>query len=288
MKPYRRTGVERMQMDKGAANKPARGWRRTVHEIIFESDTPTSKWFDILLIVAVLLNVLVIMLDSVRELQEQHGSLLYATAWFFTILFTLEYLLRLACVVNPLQYALSFFGIVDFLAIFPAYLGLLFTGTRYLSVVRVLRVLRIFHVLKLRQFTEEGAALGASLYASRRKIFVFLFTVVTLVIIIGALMYIIEGEENGFTSIPVAVYWTIVTLTTVGYGDISPQTGLGQFLASVVMILGYSIIAVPTGIVTVEWVQARERSAGSRTCPDCGRTGHDEDADYCKNCGGKL
>lgn len=276
-------------MDAAAQNKPGQGWRKTLYEVIFESDTPAGQWFDVILIVSILLNVLVIMLDSVNSMRAQYGPLLYTIAWLFTIGFSVEYILRLACVENPIRYALSFFGVVDFLAIFPAYLSLLFFESRYLSIVRIVRVLRIFHVLKLRQFTMEAAALGTSLYASRRRIFVFLFTVLTMVVIIGAVMYIIEGEERGFTSIPVGVYWTIVTLTTVGYGDISPQTGLGQFLASVVMILGYSMIAVPTGIVTVEWAHARaERPASSRLCPNCSAQAHSSDAKYCRLCGAKL
>ncbi len=269
--------------------KPQGGWRRTVYEVIFESDTPAGQWFDILLIASIVLNVIVIMIESVGTIRAQYGQLLRVVAWFFTILFTVEYVLRLLCVANRVRYALSFFGVIDFLAIFPAYLSPLFFGSRYLSVIRVLRVLRIFHVLRLRRFTEEAASLGSSLYASRWKIAVFLLAVLTLVIIIGALMYLIEGEESGFTSIPVSVYWTIVTLTTVGYGDIAPRTGLGQFLASVVMILGYSIIAIPTGIVTVEWAQTRaERPAATRVCPGCGLGEHDANANYCKSCGARL
>jgi len=270
-------------------SSPKDGWRKAAYEIIFESDTPAGKWFDILLIVSVVLNVVVVMLDSVKSTHVQHGSLLYALAWLFTILFTMEYVLRLLCVGRPIRYALSFFGIVDFLAIFPAYFSLVFFGSVYLSVVRVLRVLRIFHVLRLPQFTREAASLSDALYASRRKITVFLLAVVTLVVIIGALMYMIEGEEHRFTSIPVSVYWAIVTLTTVGYGDISPQTPLGQFLASVVMILGYSIIAIPTGIVTVEWAQNHsQQPAVSAPCPGCGLARHDPDARFCKRCGTDL
>ncbi|MBP7052996.1 MAG: ion transporter [Phycisphaerae bacterium] len=265
------------------------GWRKTAYEVIFESDTPAGKWFDILLIASVVLNVVIVMLDSVRTIHLAHGKLLYALAWLFTILFTAEYILRLLCVGRPIRYALSFFGIVDFLAIFPAYFSLVFFGSVYLSVVRVLRVLRIFRVLGLPQFTQEATSLSDSLYASRRKIMVFLLTVVTLVVIIGALMYMIEGEQRGFTSIPVSVYWAIVTLTTVGYGDISPQTSLGQFLASVVMILGYSIIAIPTGIVTVEWAQNRSpHPPTSAPCPGCGFASHDSDARFCKRCGAGL
>ncbi len=271
-------------------NKPKSGWRRVAYEIIFEADTPAGEAFDLLLIASIIANVVVIMLDSVAWIHAEYQRLLYGLAWGFTILFTIEYILRLLCVRNPLRYAFSFFGIVDALAIFPAYVGLLLFGTLSLSVVRLLRVLRIFRVLRLPHFMREAASLGASLHASRRKIMVFLLTVLTLVVIVGALMYTIEDHErSGFTSIPVSVYWAIVTLTTVGYGDISPQTPLGQFLASVVMILGYSIIAIPTGIVTVEWAQNRsQRPGASASCPNCGLARHDSDARFCKHCGTKL
>jgi len=271
-------------------NKPQTGWRRIAYEIIFEADTPAGEAFDLLLIASIVLNVVVIMLDSVAWIHAGYGRTLYVLAWAFTILFTVEYLLRLLCVRSPMRYALSFFGLVDALAIFPAYVGLLFFGTLSLSVVRLLRVLRIFRILRLPHFMREAASLGASLHASRRKIMVFLLTVLTLVVIVGALMYTIEDHErSGFTNIPVSMYWAIVTLTTVGYGDISPQTPLGQFLASVVMILGYSIIAIPTGIVTVEWAQNRShRSAASRPCSNCNLAQHDSDACFCKHCGTRL
>jgi voltage-gated potassium channel len=277
-----------MSMD-DIGNKPRGGWRKVAYEVIFESDTPAGEAFDLLLIACIVLNVVLIMLDSVASIHAEHGQLLYRLAWGFTILFTIEYVLRLLCVRNPVRYALSFFGLVDALAVFPAYVSLLFFGTLSLSVVRVLRVLRIFRVLRLPHFTREAASLSASLYASRRKIMVFLLTVLTLVVIVGALMYIIENEQSGFTSIPISVYWAIVTLTTVGYGDISPQTPVGQFLASIVMILGYSIIAIPTGIVTVEWTLNRsQRPAVSRPCPHCGLAQHDSDARFCKHCGTGL
>jgi len=209
--------------------------------------------------------------------------------WFFTILFTVEYVLRLWCVRNRRGYALSFFGLVDFLAFAPTYAGLFVPGVRYVLVIRLLRVLRIFRVFKLAKWVGEAEAIGVALAASRRRIFVFLFFVLTMVVIIGSAMYLIEGPANGFTSIPASVYWAIVTLTTVGYGDISPQTAFGQFLASMVMILGYSIIAVPTGIVTVELGRGeRKAAAGRRLCGGCGRGGHDADAAYCKWCGGSL
>ena len=269
--------------------KPQRPWRKTLFEIIFEADTPAGKWFDLVLIVVILLSILTVMLDSVSSIRNQHGRLLYAIEWAFTIVFTAEYILRLLCVGRPLRYAVSFFGLVDLLAILPTYLSLLIFGSRYLVVVRVLRVLRIFRVLKLGHHTKEAGVLKQALIASHRKILVFLFAVLTLVVIIGALMYVIEDPSAGFTSIPASVYWAIVTLTTVGYGDISPQTPWGQSLAAIVMILGYSIIAVPTGIVTVEWAQAgRAAKTNTQACPSCSAEGHDNDAVHCKFCGTKL
>lgn len=265
-------------------------WRNRLYEIIFEADTPAGKWFDLVLIVLVLLSVLTVMLDSVTSIHAQHGRGLFALEWGFTILFTIDYILRLLCVGRPLRYAVSFFGIVDLLAIIPTYLSLLIYASRYLAVVRILRVLRIFRILKLGNHTKEASVLRSALYASRRKILVFLSVVLTLVVIIGSLMYVIEsGTNSGFTSIPQSVYWAIVTLTTVGYGDISPETPLGQFLASVVMILGYSIIAIPTGIVTVELSQASaQHQANTRVCSNCRAEGHDNDARCCKFCGAKL
>jgi voltage-gated potassium channel len=263
-------------------------WRKKLHEIIFEADTPAGKYFDVILIWSIVLSVLVVMLDSISSIRTDYGNYLYFLEWFFTILFTIEYVLRLFCIGQRLRYATSFFGIVDLLAILPTYLSMFLPGSRYMVVIRVLRVLRIFRVLKLAQYLGEAELLIRALRASRRKIFIFLFTVLTLVIIIGSLMYIIEGRENGFTSIPRGIYWAIVTLTTVGYGDISPVTNLGQAIAAVVMILGYGIIAVPTGIVTVEMSHAMERKSNTLTCPKCDSRGHENDAKYCKNCGVKL
>ncbi len=269
-------------------NKSNRPWRQTLFEVIFEANTPAGKWFDLILIVCILLSVMMVMLDSVAKIRADYGNLLYAAEWFFTILFTIEYILRLLCIGRPFRYAISFFGVVDLLAILPTYLSLLFFGRSYLLVVRLLRVLRIFRVLKLGHHTKEATVLKNALYASRRKILVFLFVVLTLVVIIGSLMYVIEEADNGFTSIPRSVYWTIVTLTTVGYGDISPQSSLGQFLAAIVMILGYSIIAVPTGIVTVELSRAYTDKSNPQVCPNCSAEGHDRDAQFCKYCGTKL
>ena len=263
-------------------------WRVRLHEIIFEADTPAGKTFDLVLIVSIVLSVGAVLLESVDRIDQSHGELLRTIEWFFTILFTVEYILRLMCVTRPFAYARSFFGVVDLLAILPTYLSLMVPGSHYLLVIRTLRVLRVFRVLKLAQYLREAQILMQALSASRRKIAVFLFVVCTLVIVIGALMYVIEGEEHGFTSIPRSIYWAVVTLTTVGYGDIAPQTGIGQTLAAFVMILGYGIIAVPTGIVTVELSQASAHPVSTQACPACSREGHDPDARFCKYCGTRL
>lgn len=265
-------------------------WQEKLHSVIFEAETPAGKLFDVLLIVSILASIIVVMLDSVSVISERYDQQLNFLEWFFTLLFTVEYILRLLCVGRPLSYATSFYGIVDLLAIIPTYLSVLIPGTEFLLVIRVLRILRIFRVLKLVQYISEASLLLKALRASRRKITVFLFTVLAMVVILGSLMYLIEGAESGFTSIPRSIYWAIVTLTTVGYGNIAPQTSLGQMLAAFVMILGYSIIAVPTGIVTVELSHAAASSQGevTRSCQECSAEGHDSDADYCKYCGAKL
>ena len=263
-------------------------WRTKLHEVIFEADTPAGKLFDIALIVLIVLSTFCVMLDSVSEIRTAYSSLLNTLEWFFTLLFTLEYGLRLTCLQCPWRYAVSFYGIVDLLSILPSYLSLFISGTHYLLVIRILRILRIFRVLKLVTYVGEARLLTRALIASRRKIGVFLFTIITLVVILGSMMYVIEGEESGFTSIPRSIYWAIVTLTTVGYGDIAPRTGLGQFLAALVMILGYAIIAVPTGIVTVEMGNVFRQSLNTRACPVCAAEGHDDNAVYCKFCGGHL
>jgi len=263
--------------------------RQQLHEIIFEADTAFGKGFDVVLIVSIVLSVVLVMLDSVEAIQAVYGQWLLFGEWFFTLLFTLEYLLRLFCVQRPLLYARSFFGVVDLLAILPTYLSVILPGGQYFIIIRVLRLLRIFRVFKLVQFLSEARLLLAALRASLRKITVFLFTVLTVVIIFGALMYVVEGAANGFTSIPRSIYWAIVTMTTVGYGDIAPQTDIGQALAAVIMIIGYGIIAVPTGIVTVELTQAVHRGmVSTQACPGCGGEGHERDARYCKYCGTAL
>ncbi len=264
-------------------------FRAHVEQVIFESDTPLGKLFDVVLLWLILFSVLLIMLESVASFRAQHGDLLRTLEWVFTGIFTVEYFLRLYTSQKPLHYAKSFFGIVDLLAIVPSYLALFFVGGQYLLVVRGLRLLRIFRVLKLAQYLGEASILVDALRASRVKITVFVYTVLTLVAIVGTLMHLIEGPDNGFTSIPISIYWAIVTLATVGYGDIVPQTALGKFIATAVMITGYGIIAVPTGIVTVELNRASNLSRREpQRCPVCDRKGHDLDAQHCKYCGASL
>jgi len=260
--------------------------RERLYVIIFESDTPLGKAFDVALIVAILGSVAAVCLETVPSYRAEHEDTFLAIEWGFTILFTVEYVLRLYCARDARRYATSFFGIVDLLAIVPTYISLLVPGAQYLLVVRLLRTLRVFRVLKLAEYLEEADILATALRASRQKIIVFIATVLTLVVILGALMYLIEGPEHGFTSIPTSIYWAVVTLTTVGYGDISPQTNIGRFLSALVMILGYGIIAVPTGIVTAELTRAQPRSA--RRCAACDTAGHATDATFCKDCGARL
>ncbi len=264
-----------------------RPWQAKLHTVIFEADTQSGKIFDVILIVSIVGSVLAVMLDSVGAIRLRYGDMFYWLEWAFTILFTIEYLFRLICVGRPTRYALSFFGIIDLLAILPTYLSLMVTGTHFLVVIRVLRVLRVFRVLKLVQYVSEARVLALALRQSRRKIFIFVFTVLTLVVVLGSFMYVIEGQASGFTSIPRGIYWAIVTMTTVGYGDISPTTVLGQTLASVVMLIGYSIIAVPTGIVTAAMTQA-SKEISTQACPQCSAEGHDPDAEHCKFCGAAL
>ncbi len=260
--------------------------KTTLGNIIFEHDTAGAKLFDVVLLWAILLSVLLVMLESVANIRLRYGSVLRTLEWTFTALFTLEYLLRVYTAHKRAKYLKSFYGLVDLLAILPSYLSLFFTGTQYFIVIRSLRLLRVFRVLKLMQFVGEASILSKALRASRAKITVFLVAVVTLVIIIGSLMFLIEGPANGFSNIPISVYWAVVTLTTVGYGDIAPKTPLGQFFSALVMILGYAIIAVPTGIVSAELSRAEKES--TKACSDCGQTKHDSDARFCKRCGKLL
>lgn len=269
-------------------NQPENDWKHRLHEIIFEADTRAGKLFDVVLIASIIISVLVVMLDSVESYRIAYGNLFYRAEWFFTILFTIEYVLRIMTVKKPSGYIFSFYGLVDLFSILPTYISILIPGSQYFLVIRVLRVLRVFRVLKFTQYLVEVDQLREALASSRRKITVFIFTVVTITVIVGSLMYVIEGTENGFTSIPKGIYWAIVTLTTVGYGDISPQTNLGQMLSAVIMIMGYGIIAVPTGIVTVELSKVTPGRTTTQVCRHCSREGHDTDAEYCKYCGNKL
>ena len=268
-------------------DKNYRSLRNRIHEIIFEADTPTGKFFDVFLMISVVASVLVVMLDSVASYREAFGEWFYVLEWFFTILFTIEYVLRIISVQRAKGYIFSFYGMVDLFSILPTYISILLPGSQYFLVIRILRVLRIFRVLKFTQYLIEVDQLRSALASSRRKITVFIFTVVTMTVIMGSLMYVVEGGKNGFTSIPKSIYWAIVTLTTVGYGDISPQTNFGQMLSAVIMIFGYGIIAVPTGIVTVELGKAANKYT-TEVCRYCSREGHDKDAVHCKYCGHKL
>ena len=274
------------------AERPAAptGWRARWHEVIFEADTPAGKVFDVLLLVCIVLSVVAVLLESVASIRAEYGGVLRAAEWAFTILFSVEYLARLITIGRPMRYAASTFGVIDLLAILPTYLSVIFAGSQSLLVIRALRLLRVFRVLKLAHFVGEAGLLRAAIVASARKIIVFVFFVLTNVLVIGALMYLIEGEEHGFTNIPQSIYWAIVTMTTVGYGDIAPGTVMGKFLASMVMILGYGVIAVPTGIVTVELAQAGRGAAevSTQSCPQCSAEGHDPDAEFCKYCGAQL
>jgi len=264
--------------------------RQKLHHIIFDYDTLPSRSFDLVLIVAIILSVTVVMLDTVRSIHDTYGLILYGLEWFFTILFTIEYFLRLYATESRGRYAFSFYGIIDLLAILPTWFSIFFPGTQYLLVIRFFRVLRIFRLLKLVKFVKEAEFVKASIIASSRKIIFFLFFILVTVSIIGALMYLIEGERNGFTSIPKGVYWAIVTITTVGYGDMYPQTVTGKTLAAILMIVGYSIIAVPTGIVSAEMAAMHEKmeSENQPKASCCKSIKHDPDARYCKSCGKPL
>jgi len=268
--------------------KPEQGLRARLHEIIFEADTRLGRWFDLALIWFILISVVAVMLDSVAGIRARYGPYLTAAEWFFTIIFTIVYVLRLASIGRPLKYATSFFGIVDLLAIIPTYLSLILPGTQFLLVIRILRVLRIFRVLKLVQFLNEMNVMMRALRASSRKIAVFMFTVAALMVVFGSVMYVVEGAENGFDNIPRSIYWAVVTMTTVGYGDISPKTPFGQAVAALVMMLGYAIIAVPTGIVASEFSRAERPVVSTQACPECSAEGHDPDAAHCKKCGAAL
>jgi voltage-gated potassium channel len=262
-------------------------WRERLHQIIFEADTPAGKVFDVALLIAISTSVVAVSLESVAAFQREHAQTLRVFDVVVTVLFTVEYILRLVAVDRPLRYATSFYGVIDLVAIVPGFVSFLFPGAQSLLVIRAVRLLRVFRVLKLGHYLSEAQVLSAALRASKNKITVFLGAVAIITVIMGALMYLIEGEDAGFTSIPRGVYWAIVTMTTVGYGDIAPQTALGQILAAILMVSGYGIIAVPTGIVTMELVNAN-RQVTTQACKSCTREGHEIDAVYCKYCGEKL
>jgi voltage-gated potassium channel len=269
--------------------KPLTGWRLQLYTIIFEADTRAGRRFDQALIAVILASVAVVMADSVNHINDRfHGGLMLAE-WFFTLVFTLEYAARLICVRHPWRYALSFYGVVDLLAVLPTYLALLVPEVGVLIDVRVLRLLRVFRVFKLTAYVSEYQVLGQALRASQRKIMVFLTAVLMIVLVVGTLMYVIEGPANGYTSIPTSVYWAITTMTTVGFGDITPKTDLGRLIASAMMLLGWGTLAVPTGIVTAEMTYARRAPiTTTRTCHECLTEGHLPDANFCRHCGAHL
>jgi voltage-gated potassium channel len=275
--------------------KPPAGLRRRMFDIIFEADTPAGRRFDIALVFVIMLSILVVVLDSVPGLHHAYGHTLNVVEWMFTVLFSIEYLARVACVQRPWRYAAGFFGVIDLLAVLPTYFSLLVPGSNLFLAIRILRLLRVFRIFKLTLYIEEYTRLGEALSASRRKIMVFLSVVLMAILILGTVMYVVEGPANGYTSIPVAMYWATVTMTTVGYGDITPHTHLGKTIASFMMLLGWGILAVPTGIVTAEMSARRgDRRGGplrlldQRNCPACGSGGHESASHFCKDCGVKL
>ncbi|WP_452229544.1 MULTISPECIES: ion transporter [unclassified Lacinutrix] len=267
-------------------------WRLKLQEIIYEADTPAGKLFDVVLLITIIASIILVMLESVRSIDIKYHNLLNISEWVITILFSLEYVARIITVKKPLKYITSFYGVIDLLSTIPKYLSLIFGGVHALAALRALRLLRVFRILKLARYLGASNNLLTAIKASRVKISVFLFAVVIISIILGTIMYMIEGEENGFTNIPKSVYWCIVTLTTVGYGDIAPQTPIGQFIASIVMILGYGIIAVPTGIVTSELTKTmgpdKKVHTNTQACPSCSKEGHKDNAEFCYSCGHQL
>ncbi|MAT90512.1 MAG: ion transporter [Flavobacteriaceae bacterium] len=269
--------------------KPKSAWRKRLHDIIYEADTPMGKLFDVVLLVLIFISVIFVMVESVRGLPERVYDLLYYGEWVITIFFTLEYIARIITVKKPTSYIFSFYGIIDLLSTLPLYLSFILVGSNYLLTVRALRLLRVFRILKITRYLGEANKLKKALNDSRPKILVFLFAVLIVCVIAGTLMYLIEGEASGFKSIPVSVYWCIVTLTTVGFGDIAPVTPFGQFLAAIIMIMGYGIIAVPTGIVSAEYTKSSEYvHVNSKACRNCNALRHRDDAKYCHKCGEDL
>jgi voltage-gated potassium channel len=264
------------------------GWRAHWFHIIFGHEDAAGRRFDVLLIIAILASIAVAVFDTVAQVHIRYGTLFYGLEWFFTVAFTLEYVMRIAVVDRPWRYIRSFFGVVDVLAVLPTWVSLFAAGSQYLLVVRALRILRIFRILKLTRYVGEADLLWLTLIRARRKVLIFFSTILTLVLIFGALMYLIEGPEDGFTSIPTSMYWAIVTMTTVGFGDITPKTTLGKLLTSLIILIGYSIIAVPTGIFTAELAAGMRARRKYMPCTHCGQTDHDGDAQYCRICGTTL
>lgn len=275
-------------MKRHHGDAPLSGVRLKIYDVIFEADTLAGRLFDLSLLMAIVLSILAVMLESVASLREQYGASLRVFEWVFTGLFTIEYILRIVAVRRPLRYIFSFFGLIDLCAILPSFLSLYFSGTQSLIVIRGIRLLRIFRIFKLGRYLGEAKELYTALSTSIPKITVFLGTILSVVLIMGAAMYLVEGEKNGFTSIPRSMYWAIVTMTTVGYGDIAPTTNLGQTLAAILMIIGYGVIAVPTGIVSAQLGQQKFRAVSNRVCDNCFNEEHDRDAQFCKQCGATL
>lgn len=262
--------------------------QQKINEVIFGWETPAGRMFDLVLIYSIILSVSLLMLETVEWVAIDYVSELKVLEWMFTVIFTLEYGARLYSARNPWQYMRSFYGMVDLLSILPSYLALFIPGANHLLIIRLLRVLRIFRILKLARYLSEANILGRAIMQSRRKVLIFFSTVLVLSTVFGALMYFVEGPNNGFTSIPKSVYWTIVTITTVGYGDITPQTPLGQVIAAMAMLTGYSIIAIPTGILTAELAEEMQKDRVGRSCKNCNKSGHDRDAVHCKFCGARM
>lgn len=266
-----------------------RNWRLRLHEVIYGTHTPAGKLFDIILLVVILYSIIIVMMESVPRFDNKFHDFFNISEWIVTILFSIEYGLRLVCIKRPSKYIFSFFGIIDLLSTIPKYLTFFFVGSQYFTAFRALRLLRVFRILKLVRFIGESNNLARAVKSSKTKIFVFVFFVLIVSVLLGTIMYLVEGPEHGFNSIPHSVYWTIVTLTTVGYGDISPETPLGQFIATFIMIIGYGIIAVPTGIVSAEYVAAKQHENDEgRSCPNCSAEIYRSDADYCRKCGYDL
>lgn len=266
---------------------PSKPWQKKIYTVIFEADTASGKLFDILLILAIILSVIVICLESIRDVKDSYGAALYIIEWVFTALFSIEYLLRIISIRKASSYIFSFYGIIDLLAILPSFLSLFFTGAHSLMVIRFVRILRIFRLFKLTRYVGEAEVLMKALASGRHKIMIFVMAVFSIALFMGAVMFVVEGEEYGFTSIPKGMYWAIVTMTTVGYGDLAPQTDIGRTLASILMIMGYGIIAVPTGIISVEIANAA-KGQSVRICSSCKAKGHTEDAVFCSLCGNKI